>query len=896
MSFQTGQARNNFSALFTQMLHPHKPSLPAKVRAVISLLLPTFACLGWALFGVSSAQPTQLAIHNIQGAGSASPQVGKMVSTSGIVTGTKSNGFFLQAPDNQADNDPNTSEGIFVFTSSAPGVGLMQSVSVTGTVVEFRPTSEPYGLTLTEITSPTISVLSQTPVALPAAIPLTFNELKPTGAFDQLEKFEGMRVSIESLFVVAPTDGMVNEAAATSTSNGVFFGVIAGPRPFREPGLETFDPLPANAPCCIQRFDGNPEVIRVDARSSTGSAANILNVAAGDVVSRLIGPLDFSAGRYSLMQVTPNTIGAAPTINQLNPAAQPVRAPEAGEFTVASFNMERFFDTVNDPSASDVILTQAAFDLRLNKASLAIRNVMRSPDIIGVEEVENLSTLQAIAAKLNADAGNPNPNYQAFLSEGNDPGGIDVGFLIKGSRVTAISVQQIGKDATYIDPSTNQPATLNDRPPLLLQANIQSPSGSQFAITVIVNHLRSLLGLSDPATGARVRAKRRAQAEFLANLIQSRQTANPNERIVALGDFNAFQFNDGYVDVMGTIKGAPAPANQVTLASADLVNPDLINLLDVMPTDSRYSYSFDGNAQTIDHVLITANLLPLSTNFEYARNNADFPESLRGMANRPERISDHDMPVAFFAFEAPPTPLTLASVSAASYRGVQTAREMIMAAFGTNLATMTQVANTVPLPTTLGGVSLVAKDRLGIETPVPLFFVSPSQINYLMPSGVLPGKITITASRNDTVKVSGVLTLDSVAPGLFSANSSGSGVAAATVLRVRANGSQSYESVARFDQATNQFTPLPIDFGAETDQLFLILFGTGIRFRSSMSLVAVQIGGVNSEVLYADQQGDFAGLDQINVRLPKILAGRGEVDLLLTVEGKQANSVKISFK
>ena len=865
-------------------------------RAVISLLLPTIAGLTFLILEASSAQPTQLAIHDIQGAGSTSPQVGKMVSTSGIVTGTKSNGFFLQAPDNQADNDPNTSEGIFVFTSSTPTVALQQSVSVNGTVTEFRPTSEPYGLTLTEITSPTVSVLSQTLAALPTAIPLTANDSKPGGAYDQLEKFEGMRVSIESLAAVAPTDGTVNEAAATSTSTGAFFGSLFGGRPFRESGLETFDPLPANAPCCIPRFDGNPEVIRVDTRSSTGSTANILNVATGDTVSKLIGPLDFSAGRYTLMQVTPNNIGAAPTVNQLNPAAQPVRIPEAGEFTIASFNMERFFDTVNDPNASDVVLTQAAFDLRLGKASLAIRNVMRSPDIIGVEEVENLATLQAIVAKLNADAGNPNPNYQAFLVEGNDPGGIDVGFLVKGSRVTATSVTQIGKDATYIDPTNNQPATLNDRPPLLLLANVQAPSGSQFPVTVVVNHLRSLLGQNDPATGVRVRAKRRAQAEFLANLIQSRQAANPAERIIVLGDFNAFQVNDGYVDIIGTIKGAPAPATQITLASADLVNPDLVNLLDIMPSDSRYSYSFNGNAQTIDHLLTTANLLPLLTNFEYARNNADFPESLRGIATRPERISDHDMPVAFFAFEPPPTPLTLASVSAASYRGVQTAREMIMAAFGTNLATTTQVANSVPLPTTLGGVSLTAKDRLGIETPVPLFFVSPSQINYLMPTGVSPGKVTITASRSDTVKVSGVLTLDSVAPGLFSANSSGSGVPAASVLRIRADGSQSYEPVARFDQATGQFVPAPIDLGAETDQLFLILFGTGIRFRSSMSLVTVQIGGVNAEVLYADQQGDFAGLDQINVRLPKTLAGRGEVDLLLTVEGKQANPVKVSFK
>ena len=81
-----------------------------------------------------------------------------------------------------------------------------------------------------------------------------------------------------------------------------------------------------------------------------------------------------------------------------------------------------------------------------------------------------------------------------------------------------------------------------------------------FPITVIVNHLRSLIGIDDPSDGPRVRAKRRAQAEFLANLVQQRQLADPAERIVVVGDFNAFGFGDGYVDVVGTVRGAPTPA------------------------------------------------------------------------------------------------------------------------------------------------------------------------------------------------------------------------------------------------------------------------------------------------------------------------------------------------
>jgi hypothetical protein len=103
--------------------------------------------------------------------------------------------------------------------------------------------------------------------------------------------------------------------------------------------------------------------------------------------------------------------------------------------------MQRFFDTVNDPTTSDTVLTPAAFENRLKKASLAIRNVMKTPDVIGVNEMENLTTLQTLAERVNSDAvaaGEMNPGYSAYLVEGNDIGGIDVGFLVK-SRVTVNS-------------------------------------------------------------------------------------------------------------------------------------------------------------------------------------------------------------------------------------------------------------------------------------------------------------------------------------------------------------------------------------------------------------------------------------------------------------------------
>jgi hypothetical protein len=191
---------------------------------------------------------------------------------------------------------------------------------------------------------------------------------------------------------------------------------------------------------------------------------------------------------------------------------------------------------------------------------------------------------------------------------------------------------------------------LNDRPPLLLRADVKKPgSATALRVTVIANHLRSLSGVDDASEGPRVRAKRRAQGEYLANLIQARQTADPNENIVALGDFNAFEVNDGYVDVMGTIRGLPTPANQVVLASADLVNPDLSLLSENLVAAQRYSYSYDGNAQSLDHMLANAKAMTHYAGFQIARLNADFPEVYRNDVARPERLSDHDPEVGYFA-------------------------------------------------------------------------------------------------------------------------------------------------------------------------------------------------------------------------------------------------------
>jgi uncharacterized protein (TIGR03437 family) len=241
-------------------------------------------------------------------------------------------------------------------------------------------------------------------------------------------------------------------------------------------------------------------------------------------------------------------------------------------------------------------------------------------------------------------------------------------------------------------------------------------------------------------------------------------------------------------------------------------------------------------------------------------------------------------------------PQSVATVSAASFAGATLAVESIVAAFGVNLATGVQAAGTVPLPTSLLGTTVRVKDSLGIERLAPLFFVAPTQINYQIPSGTIAGTATVTVTGGNGAVSVGTLQIVSVAPGLFSANASGRGVPSGLVLRVKADGTQSFEPLAQLDAAQNLFVPVPIDLGPPSDQVFLILYGTGFRARSSLAATAVKLGGADAEVLYAGETLGFVGLDQLNLRVSRSLAGRGEVDVALLVDGSAANVVRVSFR
>ncbi|MGI9035348.1 MAG: endonuclease/exonuclease/phosphatase family protein [Pyrinomonadaceae bacterium] len=599
--------------------------------------------------GESAAQ-TITPIDQIQGEGNISPLAGKSVTTRGIVTAILKKGFFIQTPDAQTDNNPKTSEGIYIFTNDAPsGIAIGDAAQIDGTISEYRPRAERYALTTTELTKPNVKILSKNN-PLPAPILLTTAELNPQGTIDQLERFEGMRVKVDVLNVVAPTGGYTNEKTGEAKSNGVFWGVLPGvPRPFREPGVDGLTYLMDKLPQTVPVFDMNPELLRVESGAEEG--ASPIDVTSGATVKNLTGVIDYAFRAYTLVVDASDS-----PIVEGNKTFVPASPASEREVTIGSFNMENFFDDEinSDDVKKETVLSKENFEKRLNKASLAIRKVLSMPDVLGVCEMENLKVLKKVADKINSDAvadNQPNPNYVAYLEKGNDVRGINVGFLVKSSKVKVIETKQLAKNEKFDASGAGEDAFLFDRPPLLLRAEVaDAKTGKPFDFTVIVNHLKSYRGIEDPKDGERVRQKRRLEAEWLANFAQERAKENPTERMILCGDFNAFQFNDGYNDLIGILKENPNP--NVLAPSKTTYQTNLIDLVDYVEAKNRYSYSYDGNAQAIDHILINKAARANAAKFGYARLDADFPLIYENDATRPERLSDHDAPVFYMSLDA----------------------------------------------------------------------------------------------------------------------------------------------------------------------------------------------------------------------------------------------------
>jgi hypothetical protein len=245
---------------------------------------------------------------------------------------------------------------------------------------------------------------------------------------------------------------------------------------------------------------------------------------------------------------------------------------------------------------------------------------------------------------------------------------------VKSSRIQVEAVTQERAAETFINPNTGLPEILHDRPPLVLRALVLPPTFPiPKSIIVVVNHTRSFIDVElVSGEGPRVREKRKAQGESVAGLLQELQTLNPGVPVISVGDYNAFQFNDGYTDPAATIKGSPTADDQMVVdQSPDVVDPNFVNLTDNHLQSERYSFIFEGTPQAIDHIFANGSANAIFQRYAVARSNADFPEAAPFTdVTRPEAHSDHDSPIAYFSFPIP----TAAGVSISGRVVTQTGR------------------------------------------------------------------------------------------------------------------------------------------------------------------------------------------------------------------------------
>ncbi len=549
---------------------------------------------------VTAAAQSRAPVWAIQGTGMVSPYQGEEVVTGpAVVTAVGPAGFFMQVRPADADGDPESSDGLYVYTGATPGVGPGDLVEVTGTVQEYHGMTEISG-------SPSVTVLG-TGEPLPGPVVFDAGTPSPDQPWPEteFERFEGMRVAVPSGMVCGPSDTYGDAVVRAVPS-----------RAFREPGI----PYPGRPGLPV--WDGNPELFELDP-DALGLPDEPL--AAGSLFSAT-GVLAYAWGAYQLW----------PTELEVNEAElpRPAPSPAEGAFRVATQNLHRLFDAQDDAVTDDDVPAPEDLDLQLGKLARQVLEVLGVPEVVAVQEVENESVLAALAVRISALA--PGVSYQAFVLDGNDPSGLDVGFLVRaGVRTT--DLEQLGASAVFSYSGSTY--TTFDRPPLLLEVALPTPAGGGSLVLVGV-HLRSMLGIEGDSADF-VRRKRAEQAAWLAAWIQGWQEEHPGGRLMVLGDFNAYPFSDGYVDVLGEITGQPDPAGALYPAVSP-VDPPLVNTVLTLPAEERYSFVRDGSAAALDHALVTGALAPLVAATVFPRGACDAPVAAASDGATPLRASDHD--------------------------------------------------------------------------------------------------------------------------------------------------------------------------------------------------------------------------------------------------------------
>ncbi|MFE3493247.1 endonuclease/exonuclease/phosphatase family protein [Streptomyces sp. NPDC059175] len=601
------------------------------VAAVVASALAAGLLAGTSTAAAGAEAPAGTRIHDIQGTTRTSPLVGQQVKdVEGIVIGVRSygssRGFWFQDP--QADADPATSEGIFVYTGSTPTVAVGDAVKVSGTVGEYVPGGLNSGnQSITQISKPAITVVSSgnalpAPVVIsarsvpsayaPEGDPAAANSinalpLKPRSyALDYFESIEGSNVRIGTSRVVGATNAY-NELWVTvkpkehPTRRG---GTLYGSYTSQNTGRLQIQSL---IPLAQQPFP----------------KANVGDVLTGTTE----GPLDFNQfGGYT---ITARTLG---TVDPCGVQPEKARAQRRGELAIATYNVENLDPT--DPQEKFDALAKAVVD------NLA------SPDILALEEIQDNNgakndgtvaadeTLKKFTAAI-AAAGGPSYDWRAIDPENNKDGGQPGGnirqvFLFNPERVSFTDraggnattatgvVREKGRAALTFSPGRVDPANTaweNSRKPLAGEFVFRGRT-----VFVIANHFGSKGGdeglasqHQPPVRSSEVKRIQQAQAvnSFVKDILKVQRNAD----VVALGDINDFEFSD--------------TAKALTDGGA------LYSAIKSLPRKERYSYVYQGNSQVLDQILVSPSIRRFSydsvhINAEFADQNSDHdPQLLR---------------------------------------------------------------------------------------------------------------------------------------------------------------------------------------------------------------------------------------------------------------------------
>jgi predicted extracellular nuclease len=537
-----------------------------------------------------------LRIHDIQGAAHRSPQLGvKVADVPGVVTAVSTSGFWFQDP--TPDADPATSEGLFVFTRTAPAVGAGDAVTVTGLVAEFRPGGAATNLTTTELTSPAVTVTASGQPLPPAVVvgpgglvpPATVIEDDASGdvettatAFDPAtdgldfwEALEGERISVTDAQVVGPTNTfgeteVVPPGSTIRTNRG---GIVA------------------------RATDFNPERIVVAGTLAAVPKANVGDSYAGATV----GVVDYNFGNFELLPT------ASPALRSGGLQRETTKAPNLLQLSVATFNVENLAPT--DP--------QTKFD---TLASLIVHN-LATPDVLALEEIQDNSgatddgvvaadqTVAKLVAAISAAGG---PAYRSRSidpvndQDGGQPGGnIRVVFLFRTDRGlsfvdrpggTSTSATTVTRDAAGKPHLSASPGRID--PANAAWTDSRKPLAGEFrwrgqTVFVIANHFVSKGG-DDPLFGRfqpiqePSAVQRGQQATEVRTFVDQIVAADRRAKVVVLGDLNDFEFSN--------------TANTITSTGS------LVDLPRTLPQAERYSYVFQGNSEVLDHILLSKGL------------------------------------------------------------------------------------------------------------------------------------------------------------------------------------------------------------------------------------------------------------------------------------------------